>query len=205
MTGAALGVTVVATVLFVLARNYLAGAMEGDIMRGLEAARRQNPNLTEEQLAAMRGFGEKIGLIAAPFIIAIGLFFSGIALWLVGKLFGATASLGLAMMVATYSQFPRLLQGVLNAVQGYLMDPAAMTSMYSVSASPARFFDPATTSPAMMAALSRLDLFTIWCTILLGIGLAIVGNISKARAFAAAAIVWVLGGLFIVLPAMRQG
>lgn len=196
---------VVGTALFVLTRRYLEGAFEGDFMRGIEAARRQNPNLTDDQIATMRSIGEKVAIFGAPIILLVTVFLVGFVTWLVGKLFGANLTLGLAVMVATYSQYPRLLQGVINAIQGYVMDPAKLTSMFSVTLSPARFLDPASTSPVLLAALSRLDLFTIWCTILLGLGLHIVGNIPKSKAFAAAAVVWLLGSLAVVVPALRQG
>ena len=196
---------ILGSLLFILAANYLAPALEADFMRGIEAARRDAPNMTEEQIATMRGFAEKGQMFGAPFVIAIGVLLVGFVLWLVGKLFGSVQTIALAMMVATYSQFPRLIQGVLNAVQGYLMDPASLDSMYRVTASPARFLDPSSSSPMVLAMLSRLDLFTIWCTILLAIGLAITGRISRGKAFAAAAIVWVLGALPVVMQASRQG
>lgn len=194
---------VLGTLLFVLAANYLSTAFEADFERGMAAAREQNPNMTEEQAAMMRGFAEKAQLFGAPFVLGLTVLLVALAVWLVGKLFGSSQTLTLGMVVATYSQFPRLLQYVLNAVQAYLMDPASLTSMYRVTASPARFFDPSSTSPVLLAALSRLDLFTIWCTILIAIGLAITGNISRGKAFAAAAIVWLLGAIPVLSQAAR--
>jgi hypothetical protein len=47
--------------------------------------------------------------------------------------------------------------------------------------------------------------FTIWVTVLLAIGLYVVGKLSKQQAAIAAAIVWVIGALPAVFGALRQG
>ena len=42
--------------------------------------------------------------------------------------------------------------------------------------------DPDATSPALLAFIGRLDVFTIWVTVLLAIGLSVTGNIPRSRA-----------------------
>ena len=199
--GVALIVLILATaVLFALTKGYLQPIFDAQFQKGMESAMRQNPRITQEQMETMRSVGEKVTLIVVPITLAVSVFVIGLLLWLVGKAFGSTQPLGLAVMVATFSQYPRIIQAVLNGIQGFLMDPARLTSMYSISASPARFLDPTTTSPAVMAVLSRLDIFTLWCTVLLAIGLHVTGNISKGKAYAAAFIVWALA----FVPALYQ-
>ena len=51
--------------------------------------------------------------------------------------------------------------------------------------------------------MGRLDVFTIWVTVLLAIGLAVTGNVSRSRAAIAAAIVWLLGAAPLLLQAAR--
>jgi hypothetical protein len=68
----------------------------------------------------------------------------------------------------------------------------------------ARFLDPDTTSPLLLALLNRVDVFTIWVTVLLGIGLAITGKIPRGKAMIAAVIVWLIGALPTVYPAAMQ-
>jgi hypothetical protein len=65
------------------------------------------------------------------------------------------------------------------------------------------FLDPDTTSPLLVAIASRLDVFTIWVTVLLAIGLSVTGKIPRSRAAVAAAIVFVLGWLSPLLNALR--
>jgi hypothetical protein len=79
-----------------------------------------------------------------------------------------------------------------------------LTSVLKTTAGVGHFLNPDTTSPLLIALLSRLDVFTIWVTVLLAIGLHVTGSVPKARAYAAGAIVWVLGALPGVLEAMRQ-
>jgi hypothetical protein len=64
-----------------------------------------------------------------------------------------------------------------------------------------RFFDPETTSPALLALLGRIDVFTIWVTVLLVIGLSVTGKIPRAKAAIAGVIVWFLGAVPLLLQA----
>jgi ABC-type transport system involved in cytochrome c biogenesis permease component len=55
-----------------------------------------------------------------------------------------------------------------------------------------------------MALASRIDPFVIWITVLLAIGLHVVGKIPKQQAYISAAIVWVVGALPAVFGALRS-
>jgi hypothetical protein len=65
-------------------------------------------------------------------------------------------------------------------------------------------FDPDKTSPVLMALLIRVDVFTLWVTVLLAIGLQITGKVSKPNSYFAAALVWCVGALPGVLGALRS-
>jgi hypothetical protein len=56
----------------------------------------------------------------------------------------------------------------------------------------------------VLALLGRVDLFTIWVTVLLAIGLAVTGKIPRSKAAVAAVIVWLVGALPGVLQAARM-
>jgi hypothetical protein len=107
-------------------------------------------------------------------------------------------------MIATYSEVPRLVQVLTNAAQGLVMSPEKLNSLNSVGFNLARFMDP-DGSQVMIALASRVDLFTIWVTVLLAIGLHVVGKIPKQQAAIAAAITWVVGALPALLGALRAG
>jgi hypothetical protein len=166
---------------------------------------RKNPNLTAEQLASGRGFFETLGPLFFAVGITISVLGTGLMLWAVGKLFDAKESVAAAIMIATYAEMPRLIQILVNAAQGLFMAPEKITSMYSIGFSPARFMDPDHASPVLMALLGRVDPFVIWITVLLAIGLHVVGKIPKQQAYIAAVITWVVGALPAVFGALKGG
>jgi hypothetical protein len=194
---------VAGTVLFFLTKNAMQPIMDAEFTRRSAEMLRKNPNMTSEQLASGRNFFEMLG----PVFFAVGLTLTvlgaGLVLWLVGKLFDAKESLAAAMMIATYAQVPRILQILTNAAQALFMSPDKLTSVNSVGFNLARFMDPDHTSATVIAIASRVDLFTIWATVLLAIGLHVVGRIPRQRAAIAAAIVWVVGALPALFGALR--
>jgi hypothetical protein len=50
--------------------------------------------------------------------------------------------------------------------------------------------------------LGRMDVFTIWVTVLLAIGLAVTGRISRGKAAMAAVVIWLIGALPGVVGAL---
>jgi hypothetical protein len=195
----------VGTALFFLTKNATQPIMDAEFARQTAAAMRKNPNMTAEQMASGRRFFEML----SPLFFAIGITFSviatGFVLWLVGKLFDAKESVAAAIMIATYSEVPRLVQVLTNAAQALVMSPESLNSMNAVGFNLARFMDPDAASPVLVALASRVDLFTIWITVLLAIGLHVVGKISKQQAYIAAGITWLVGALPALLGALRAG
>jgi len=202
---ALLFLAVVCAVLAFLTKNAMQPVMDAEFARRSAEMMRKNPNLTAEQLASGRGFFETLGPLFFAVGITISVLGTGLVLWAVGKLFDAKESVAAAIMIATYAEMPRLIQILVNAAQGLFMAPEKITSMYSIGFSPARFMDPDHASPVLMALLGRVDPFVIWVTVLLAIGLHVVGKIPKQQAYISAAIVWVVGALPAVFGALRGG
>jgi len=202
---ALLFLVIVGAVLFFVTKNATQPIMDAEFTRQSAAAMRKNPSLTAEQMASGRSFFEMLG----PLFFALGLTVSvlgaGLVLWVVGKLFDAKESVAAAMMIATYAEVPRIVQILTNAAQGLVMSPERLNSMNAVGFNIARFMDPDAASPLIIALASRVDLFTIWVTVLLAIGLHVVGKIPKQQAAIAAAITWVVGALPAVFGALRAG
>lgn len=163
----------------------------------------KNPQLPMEQVEKMRSLA-RWGALSVFFVFPLSMLVVGLVLRLAGALFDATLTVKAAIMIAVYAQAPRVVQQFVSIVQGFLMAPESLNSRYSISASPARFLDAASTSPVLLALLERFDLFTLWATVLLVIGLRVVGRIPAGRAALAAALVWVLGSLFPLMGAVGQ-
>jgi hypothetical protein len=144
-------------------------------------------------MQTMRGVSETMAKIGAFVFVPIGIFLTALMLWVSGKLVDAKQTLRQATMVTAFAFMPRVVEALVVAVQGLLLDPGAFTGRWRVSLGVGRFFDPDATSPALLAFLGRLDVFTIWVTVLLAIGLSVTGNIPRSRAAIAAALVGVPG------------
>ena len=196
-------VTVVGGIIFLATANAMQPIMDAEFARGTAAAIRQGAK--PEQLESMRSMGEKIGKVAAFIAPPIMMFLVGLMLWVAGKFVGARQTLNAAIMVVAYAFVPRfIVGGLLGGVQAMMMDPSSLTSRYAITESAARFLDPATASPYALALAGRVDLFTLWATVLLAIGLAVTGKIPRSKAAIAAIIVWLVGSLPDLLGAMRQ-
>lgn len=197
-------VTVLIGAIFLANSGAMQSIMDAEFTRSTAAMMKKNPQVTAEQLQMGRSFGEKIAKVGAFVFVPLTIFLVGLILWVVGKFFDAKQTLGAAIMVAAYSYIPKVVGSVVVGIQLLLMDPASLNSQYRINLGPARFFDPDTTSPALLALLGRADVFTIWVTVLLGIGLAVTGKIPRSKAMIAAVIVWLIGALPTVYPATLQ-
>lgn len=197
-------VTLITGIIFIVNSGVLAPIMDAETARAVAAMQRKGVTLTQEQLDSMRSMQEKLSKVAVFIFLPVGIFFSGLLLWVFGKFVDARQTLGQALMVSSYAFVPKIVEGVVTAVQGLIMDPASLNGRYRISLGLGRFLDPDTASPMLLALVGRLDVFTIWVTVLLAIGLAVTGRIPRSRAAIAAALVWLAGALPGVLQAARQ-
>jgi len=191
-------VTLLAGTLYLVNSAVWSQVMDAEMGRAL-AKRAQT--LTPEQAQTARNFALTMSKIGAFVFTPIAIFFVGLALWACGKFFESKQSLGQALMVASYAYVPRIIEGVVTSVQGLLLDPSTFTGRWRISLGLGRFLDPDATSPALLALVGRIDVFTIWVTVLLAIGLSVTGRIPRGRAAIAAAIVWFLGAVPLLLQA----
>jgi hypothetical protein len=194
---ALLFLVVMFAVLYIALNNGLAPITDAEVAKQAAAMAEKNPAMTAEQLSGARGAMEKFAMFGAIIFIPVGVFLGAVLLWLVAKFVDAKIAFAAAMMVITYSQMPRLIELVLNALQGLFLDPASITSRYSVQIGPARFLG--NDSNAILQTLfGGLDLFTIWTCVLVAIGLSVVARVSIQKGAIASVIIWIVG----LLPAL---
>lgn len=190
--------------LFFAFKGVMEPMMDADIRRSLEHSMKTNPQIKPEMLPQFIEAGRKwaiVGVLGFSIIVPL---LVGLCTWVVGKVVESKAELGQMMMVATYSYYPRLIEGIVNAVQLLVLPEESIKSRYSVSLGAGRFLDVDQANPILLALLGRLDVFTIWVTVLLGIGLSVMGQIPRGRAMFAAALMWVVGAIIPVLGAAFQ-
>ena len=202
---ALLVVTIIMAALTWVWMDAMEPAMARQFATVADQMRQQNPNITEEQIAQVRGFGATFAKFGAIVMIPIVVLLTGVVTWLTGKFFDSVASLSIGLMIATYAQFPRILKTLVEAGQAMFMDPAGIDSIYRATLSPARFLDPDSTSQLMLGVAGRFDVFVIWMTVLIGIGMHVAGGLSKRNAGIVAFIVWLLGGLAALGSLASQG
>ena len=196
-------ITVLCAVLFYLTSGALQPMFDAEFDRQMAFAMRQNPNIPPEAVERIRGFGLRMQQIGMFIFIPLAIFGVGVATWLSGKLVDAKQAFHAAMIVAAYAYAPRIVEGVLHGLQGVFLDPEQLDGRFRLSFGIGRFLDPDTTSPLLLAIVGRVDVITIWITVLIAIGLCVTGRIPMARAAIAAAIVWFVGGLPLILGALR--
>ena len=194
-------VTLALTILSFTNSGVLTPMMDAEFQRQGEIAMRKNPQITTEQMESMRGVTEKIQKFGLVVIIPLTIFIVGFMTWVVAKLVDSRQELHAALVVAAYSQVPRVIQGIVMGVQGLLMKPEQLNSRFSLDIGPARFFDPDATSQVLLVMLNRFELFTIWVTILLAVGVYATGRVSKRNAAIAGVLFWVVGSI----PTLLQG
>ena len=198
-------VTLTIGVLVIVNGRVMDPIFEAEMQRSMAAAMAKDPRITPEIMAQTRGFASMAAKVGALIGLPIVLFCVGLTVWLVGKLFGATQTFRSAMVVASYAYVPKILEAVLNGVQGFFVDPAQLDGRYRLTLGIGRFLDPDTTSPLLVGLLGRVDVFTIWVTILLAIGLSVTGHIPRAKAAIAGLVIWLVGALPNVYSGVKAG
>jgi hypothetical protein len=189
-------VCVVMIVIFFASRNVLTPIFDAQIQKSLALQMKTNPQFTPEmaeKAKPMIGITVAVaGVVGVPILLLV----SGLILWVVGRFFmGGTLTYGTALLITSFSWFPRLISGMITLVEGLTMDVGKMTSPYQLSIALSRLFDPAGMSDGMYQLLGGIDLFAIWGTVLCVIGLMHAGKLEKSKAITAGVIIFVVGCL----------
>ena len=196
--------TVIFAILILGTKPLVQPAVDAEMARGIAHAMKQHPEMTAAQMQQQQAMGEKFGTYFVIIAIPIMAVLTGLVLWLVGKIFESKQTASQGLMVATYAFFPKILAALAGALIAYLSSPDRLNGMARLSVGLGALLDPDKSSPVLIALLARVDVFTIWETILLAIGLQVTGKVSKSNAWLAAAIVWFIGALPGMLGALRQ-
>ena len=196
-------VTIAIGVVSFASRGVMQPVMDAEFERVAEGMRK-NPQITEEMIDRARSVGAWFTTYGPILFTPISIIVVGFMTWLVAKLVDARQTLHAAMVVAAYAFVPRVIQFIANAVQGLVLRADQLNGVVKLSFSPARFLDPATANPILIQVLNRFDLFTIWVTVLLAIGVYVTGRVTKNQAAIAGVLFWIVGAIPAILGALRQ-
>lgn len=196
---------IAAALLYFATKSAMAPVMDAEFSRSAAAAMKANPKLTMEQMEVGRKFASIGGVVFLVLGVPIIMLVLGGVTWLVTRAMGRSLSYAQGATIATFAMFPRLVDSVSSALQALLMDEQSITSRYSVSLGAGRFFDPATANGVVLALVGRLDLFTLWVTALIAIGIKVIAKASTGQAIVGAAVVWFVGAVPALFQALRAG
>jgi hypothetical protein len=196
-------VAVLSGVLGFVNAGTMQGAMDADYNRIVAQALERDPTTDPAAIERMRGAIEATYRYGAGIVTAVIVLLIGTITWLVGKILGSEMNWGTGITIVTFAFVPRIIEQMLVAIQALLIDTATFSSRFSFSLGVGRFMDP-NGPQGILNVLGRIDLFTIWVTALIVVGLIHAGKVEKNKAIIGGVIIWVIGAL-PALPAMLRG
>lgn len=192
----------VCAVVTVIAAKLTGPWLDATFDLSMQQAAARGQTIPPEAMATARKFGS-VGFYFSPlFVVVLGGFVGGLLLLLGSKIAQASVTYGQAVLIAVMGSMPRILGLLASAVMGLVMDGEKARSLFDLSIGPARFVDAAKTSPVLMQLLAGLDLFNLWQLVIFGIGVAVVGRVSRSSGFLAALVAWVIGTALPLLPTL---
>ncbi len=175
--------------------SMLRGESERRVAKMIEANPSEAAQI-QERMTSARGIEEVMSKVVGFIIMVPLVMIVALVVLLVGKLFDAALTFRAAAVITTWAYVPKVIEQLGIALQGILLDTSALRGRYQLTLGAGRMLDPDTTAPWLVSFLGRVDLFTIWVTVLIGIGISVIGKVPRARAMMAAALIWVVGSAF---------
>ena len=139
-------------------------------------------------------------LIGAPLVMLIGPYLNAAFLLLGGKIAKAQITFAQAAFIATLGGVPRILGWIAMPVQSLFVDSSTARSLSDLSMGPARFVDPLTTPPAVLALLGNFDLFRLWQIALIAIGVSVIGRVSRGTGALVAIVMLAISAILQLIP-----
>jgi hypothetical protein len=176
------------------------------IRQQMEARGQELPPGTDfEQMAGMqKGAGMGCAILGAP----VGYVVLALLLMVAFKLVGGEIDFKRSFSVTLHAMMPLAVAGVLTIPVLLGLEEVSFEQMQtgSVLASNLGFLAPEDASPALVAVLSSLDVFSLWVAILLVLGFSIVARVSRGLATGVVVLLWLLWiGVKAALAALGPG
>ena len=138
----------------------------------------------EQMPAEMEGTGEAMrisGLVAAPVMTFVMLFIGAAIYLLIGKLLGGLLGYGHCLPLVAYTS-------LISIIQHIVKTPLALaTGTMDVQIGLGMFLSEEARGTFGGHLLSLIDPFVVWMVVVAGLGLSIVGQIERSRAYAGVA------------------
>jgi len=191
--------TVLMTLLFFLSQRALAPIFDAQFADAMAKAGDGSSAWGRDRLEWLRVVSDRIGVLSFGIGLPLGTFALAMVVLAVARLAEIPLGPGGAVVAAVFSQYPRLIELAAGVAQGIILPPERLTSFYSISFSLARVLEPTGAPPLALAFAARVDVFTLWATLLLVISLRRLAGASAREAWFVAGILWLLGVLPVLL------
>lgn len=185
-----------------LLQPYFDAQFEMSMRQAAERGQPMPEGAAMEMAQKIASWGVIIGAVLAPVGSTL---ITGVLLFLGGKLVRAPMRFREAALVVCLANVPRIFGTIAMAVQGLLVEPGTIRSINDASIGPARFLDPATTSPSVMALLGSLDLFGLWMLVIMAIGASVMARVARGTGAVAAVIAWGVGTALTLAMTLLSG
>jgi hypothetical protein len=191
---------ILAPLLLILVIGYISTAvvmpridMESVMAQQTEQVRKQNPNVSQEDLDRMERFSSAIAKVmgwVGPLLMIIWYLIVAGILLLAFRLMGGEGGFKQAFSTTLYAWIPLLVFGIISTiiiVARGSFDPTTAATL--VKSNPAFLVDMKE-QPVLFSLLSSFDIFTIWTVVLLIVGFSILSGLSRAKSAAIVITLW---------------
>ena len=135
-----LALIVLGTILYFAMKGLIQPVIDAEITRQMAKAAAKGTMTPEAQASAASAM-KVLGSFGVIMLYLTGPLLIGLFTWIVGKIAKVRAIGTVAMMVATFSFYPRLIGSILGAVLAAMVPEGATATAANISLSPARFVD----------------------------------------------------------------
>lgn len=188
------------SVVFILLNLARFDLLKESIIKQLEIAMAQNPNIDmselPENILMIQVYTTFIIASIAPILI---IFFKGLVSHGISQIFNAKGKLKASISVITFSYFIVLLGETIRAIVGLLV------GNYMVTMSLAAVVPNLEINTPLYILLSSFDVFAIWYLMVSVVGISVVHKISRGKATAVVVSPWAALIAFNVIMAMIRG
>ena len=134
------------------------------------------------------------GFAASPIIVLAVVALASLVLWgTINFAFGGKATFGSTFATYMYASLPGVIKTLLGTIVLFLgMAPESFNMNNFAPTNLGAFLSPTDTNPALYRLATSLDFVTLWCMILLGIGLATVAGVKRSSGYIAVFGWWVI-------------
>lgn len=157
--------------------------------------------MAPEAMQVGRAFTRWGGVLGPALFLPIAILIGALFVMLGAKVAGASLRFRESALIVTLASFPRLLGPIIMAVLGLVMDPQTIRGISDGALSPARFFDPVTTSPVIVGVLGNFELTNLWSIAIMAIGISVIGRVTRGSGWVGAGVVFACSLALTIIPA----